>query len=76
MTRLDALLQPRAGAAESGHPECVLLVENSRVFAEMLATAVRERLGLAVDVAGSLAEARQRLDPARHFLVLTGLVLP
>lgn len=69
------LLNTRRPASESG-PRGVLLVENSRVCAEMLAAAVRQRLGLPVEVAASLAEARERLDPKRHFLILTGLSLP
>lgn len=54
----------------------VLLVENSRVLAEMVKEAVSDRLGLPVTAVASLADARKVLDPNQHFLVLSGLVLP
>lgn len=54
----------------------VLLVENSRVYAEMVKEAIHDRLGLPVTTVTSLAAARQALNPAQHFLVLSGLVLP
>lgn len=54
----------------------VLLVENSRVYAEMIKEAVQDRLGLPVTTVTTLAAARTELDPAKHFLVVTGLVLP
>ncbi len=57
-------------------PMGVLLVENSKVFAGMIKEAVKDRLGLPVTTVTTLADARQALDPAQHFLVLTGLVLP
>jgi diguanylate cyclase (GGDEF)-like protein len=54
----------------------ILLVDNSRSFSLMVATAVGERLGLPVTVASSLAQAREELAEAgRYFLVFTGLVL-
>ncbi|MDH5822861.1 diguanylate cyclase [Luteimonas sp. RD2P54] len=66
-----------AGGSRSGaRTSAILLVDNSRSFAAMVATAVGERLGLPVTVVASLAEAREALaEPGRYFLALTGLVL-
>ena len=56
--------------------DAILLVDNSRSFAAMVATSVGERLGLPVTVVASLAEARDALAQSdRHFLIFTGLVL-
>ena len=58
-------------------PQRVLIVENSRSYAGMLAEAMEERLGLPVALARTLAEADAAF--AAHpdiFLVLSGLVLP
>ncbi|HEY1142001.1 MAG TPA: diguanylate cyclase [Lysobacter sp.] len=70
----------RGGAAallhEAAGRDAILLVDNSRSFAAMVATSVGERLGLPVTVATSLAEAKQALAQSdRHFLIFTGLVL-
>ena len=54
----------------------VLLIENSRFYAEMLVTELRERLQLEVVVAPTLAAARTALaSGAPFFLALTGLVV-
>lgn len=58
-------------------PQRVLLVENSRSYASMLADALESRLNLPVDTARSLAEAQQHLSACDdYFLILSGLVLP
>ncbi|MBS7458158.1 diguanylate cyclase [Coralloluteibacterium stylophorae] len=68
-------LRPGAPSARPADAR-VLLVENSRMFSEVLATALRERLGVEVVTAGSLAQARRALaEQGPFFLVLTGLVL-
>lgn len=55
----------------------VLLIENSRFYAQMLAAELRERLGLEVVAVSSLAAAREALQHGPpFFLALTGLVLP
>lgn len=57
-------------------PQRVLVVENSRAYAQAIAGAIELQLELPVVVASTLAEARELLD--RHddwFLALTGLVL-
>jgi len=62
---------------QSTLPQRVLIVENSRSYALMLAEAVEKRLKLPVALARTLAEAEKAL--AAHpdiFLVLSGLVLP
>lgn len=57
-------------------PSRVLLVENSRVFTQVVSEAITQRLGLPVTVVATLGEARAVLDdPDEWFLVLTGLVL-
>lgn len=62
--------------AHGNDPRGILLVDNSRSFAQMVAAEMRERLGLPVTVATSMAEARQLLRwPDRYFLAFTGLVL-
>ncbi|HZH44397.1 MAG TPA: diguanylate cyclase [Lysobacter sp.] len=76
MPQLERFLRIARSPAAEPHPDGVLLIDNSRVCAELTGAVVRERLGLRVDVATSLADARRLLDPGRHFLVLTGLVLP
>lgn len=58
-------------------PQRVLIVENSRSYASMLAEAMEQRVGLPTVTARTLAEAEAAL--AEHddlFLVLSGLVLP
>lgn len=58
------------------HADAILLVDNSRSFAAMVAASVGERLGLPVTVAASLTEARRILaESDRYFLIFTGLVL-
>lgn len=55
----------------------VLLIENSRAYAALLAAELREQLGIGVVIAASLREAQQRLaEDDDYFLALTGLVLP
>ncbi len=67
---------PALPAPAGPQPDAILLVDNSRSFAAMVSTSIRERLGLPVTVAASLAEAKAALAGTdRHFLVLTGLVL-
>lgn len=54
----------------------VLLVENSRLFQQMVGEALHDQLGIEVVVANSLAEARSAIETqGPFFLVLTGLVL-
>ncbi len=54
----------------------VLLVENSKLFQQMVGEALEERLGVAVVHAHSLAEASRALEKQGPFtLVLTGLVV-
>ncbi|MEG3194005.1 diguanylate cyclase response regulator, partial [Lysobacter sp. D1-1-M9] len=55
----------------------MLLIENSRAYAALLAAELREQLGIGVVIAASLREAQQRLaEDNDYFLALTGLVLP
>ena len=64
------------GLPSGSDPRGILLVDNSRSFAQMVAAEMGERLGLPVTVTTSLAEARQLLRwPDRYFLAFTGLVL-
>jgi len=57
--------------------ERILLVEDTRLFALMISSAITERLGLDVVVATTLAAARQYLDSGeRYLLCLADLVLP
>jgi CheY-like chemotaxis protein len=53
----------------------VLLVEDEADIAELLAL-VLESAGYAVDTAGTVAQARQRLDQGAYTLVNTDLRLP
>ncbi|MFC4729174.1 diguanylate cyclase [Coralloluteibacterium thermophilus] len=54
----------------------VLLVENSKIFRQMVSTAIREKLDLEVVACATLAEARAALARGdTFFLALTGLVL-
>ena len=65
------------GLPSGSDPRGILLVDNSRSFAQMVAGELRERLGLPVTIATSMAEARQLLRwPDRYFLAFTGLVFP
>lgn len=58
-------------------PQRVLIVENSRSYAGMLAEAMEERAGLPVVLARTMAEAETALAANPDiFLVLSGLVLP
>ena len=58
-------------------PQRVLIVENSRSYAGMLAEAVEDGLHLPVTLARTMAEAEAALaEHADIFLVLSGLVLP
>ncbi|WP_036211388.1 diguanylate cyclase [Lysobacter arseniciresistens] len=66
---------PGLDGETAGHR--VLLVENSRSYAQMLAAELRERLQLEVVAVSSLAAAREALQHGPpFFLALTGLVLP
>ncbi|KAF1719716.1 diguanylate cyclase [Pseudoxanthomonas wuyuanensis] len=57
-------------------PQRVLLVENSRAYTQLVAGAIREKLGLPVTVAATLAEARELLQARDDwFMALTCLVL-
>lgn len=57
-------------------PQRVLLLENSRAYAQAIAEAIEQQLELPVVVASTLAEARELLDMHDDwFLALTGLVL-
>jgi diguanylate cyclase (GGDEF)-like protein len=59
------------------YPQRVLVVENSRSYANLLADAISGELRLPITVARTLAEAEAALAAhADIFLVLTGLVLP
>lgn len=77
MTPLPAIgPRPPAGNRDA-LTSAMLVVENSRSYAEMVAQELRERLGLRVTIATSLAAAREAIDSGEdYFLVLTGLVLP
>ncbi len=58
-------------------PQRVLVVDNSKLYANMLAEAIDARSRLPVSVATSLADAKAKL--AKHddyFVILSGLVLP
>ncbi|MFN9966525.1 MAG: diguanylate cyclase [Lysobacteraceae bacterium] len=58
-------------------PQRVLILENSRSYASMLAEAMEQRLGLPVALARTLAEADAALASNPDIvLVLSGLVLP
>ena len=60
----------------SGLPAKILLVENSKLFQQMVGEALHERLGVPVVHAHSLAEAAQLIEREGPFmLALTGLVL-
>lgn len=56
----------------------ILLVDNSRAYSTIVASAISERLGFAVIRADSLASAADVLDggPGDVMLVLSGLILP
>ncbi|OAN42915.1 hypothetical protein A6A04_09405 [Paramagnetospirillum marisnigri] len=56
----------------------ILLVDNSRAYAAIVSSAIKDRLGLDVLVADSLSAAAQTLDRGNDgiFLVLSGLILP
>lgn len=65
-----------APAARTGEPLRLLLVEDSRIFADLLADRIRAEQGIAeVDVACSLSEARANLRRALPDLVLLDLHL-
>lgn len=69
-------VQPALSTSLDPAPRGILLVDNSRSFARMVAAELGDRLGLPVTVAASMAEARQLLRwPDRYFLAFTGLVL-
>jgi CheY-like chemotaxis protein len=53
----------------------ILLVEDEQDIAEILALVLRSE-GYTVDIAGTVAQARQRLDAIRYTLVNTDLRLP
>lgn len=58
-------------------PQRVLIVENSRSYAGILAEAVETRLNLPVVLVRTMAEAQTALEQHRDiFLILSGLVLP
>ena len=64
------------GPGEEAVERRVLLIENSRFYAEMLVAELRERLQLEVVVAPTLAAARNALASGPpFFLALTGLVV-
>ncbi|MEG3184913.1 diguanylate cyclase [Novilysobacter erysipheiresistens] len=74
MTRNSRELTP--APCEEAAERRVLLIENSRFYAEMLVVELRERLQLEVVVAPTLAAARAALSSGQgFFLALTGLVL-
>ena len=57
--------------------ERILLVEDTRLFAVMISSAITERLGIDVVVATTLAAARAHLDSGERFLLcLADLILP
>ncbi|MBW3549846.1 MAG: diguanylate cyclase [Proteobacteria bacterium] len=77
MTRFPPSLQDQVGTGTTNGR--VLLIENSRFYAGMLASELRERLGVDVVAVASLAAAREALEThaaTPFFLALTGLVLP
>jgi diguanylate cyclase (GGDEF)-like protein len=64
------------GVDEPGQTARILLVENSKLFQQMVGEALGERLDIELVHAHSLAEAAQAIDESGPFtLVLTGLVL-
>jgi diguanylate cyclase (GGDEF)-like protein len=73
-TSLPPFGPPLAAEVPEGR---VLLIGNSRSYANMLAAELRERLGLEVVTADSLAAAHDAMATGgTFFLALTGLVLP
>ena len=74
---LSAFLQQRSTMSLQSLPQRVLIVENSRSYAGMLAEAVETGLKLPVALARTMAEADAALQAHPDiFLVLSGLVLP
>ena len=74
MTSPVPAARPRPRDANYQHK--ILLVENSKLFQQMVGEALQQRLGLPVVHVSSLAEARQAIDAeGPFFLTLTGLVL-
>ena len=64
------------GESGGGAPAKILLVENSRMFQEMVGEALESELGIPVIHAKTLAEAGQAIEKHGQFmLVITGLVL-
>lgn len=64
------------GSDPQGPPARILLVENSKLFQQMVGEALEERLDIELVHAYSLAEAAQAIERRGPFtLVLTGLVL-
>ncbi len=73
-TTLSSCGRPLTAEAPDGR---VLLIENSRAYASMLAAELHGRLGLDVVTVDSLAAAREAMATGKpFFLALTGLVLP
>lgn len=74
---LSALLLQRSFMSLLSLPQRVLIVENSRSYAGMLAEAIESSLKLPVALARTMAEADAALQAHPDiFLVLSGLVLP
>lgn len=74
MNRYSRELTP--APCEEATERRVLLIENSRFYAEMLVAELHERLQLEVVVAPTLAAARTALSSGQEFfLALTGLVV-
>ncbi|MEW5729159.1 MAG: diguanylate cyclase [Pseudomonadota bacterium] len=74
MRRID---RPASGPSATCLVNRVLVVENSRFFANVVVKAIETRLGLPAIAVSSLSEAQTLLDAGEEFfLALTGLVLP
>ncbi|MBD8524656.1 diguanylate cyclase [Pseudomarimonas arenosa] len=66
----------KSSSSLAGTPAKILLVENSRMFQEMVGEALEGQLGIPVIHARTLAEAGQAIEAQGPFmLVITGLVL-
>ncbi|MCK7593841.1 diguanylate cyclase [Pseudomarimonas salicorniae] len=69
-------MSDRQAAGGSGQRATILLVENAKLFHQMVGEALGERLDIDLIHAHSLAEAAQAIEKHGHLtLVLTGLVL-
>jgi len=75
MKRAERRGEARAQAAAGGREQRVLVVDDEPDIRELLELTLA-KMGLAVDSAGSLGEARERLRDTRYQLCLTDMRLP